>query len=86
MGLVQKVLDLKRGESSAFRGDISAVIYLMKRCSGLSKRERQISFGRLHYSAMTKTCTRQELEMKRAKKLRKVIQKGTSNVNGLSPK
>ena len=55
-------------------------IYVMKRYSGLSNREVAERFGGLHYSAVTKTCTRLEQEMKGDKKLRKVIQEVMSNV------
>jgi chromosomal replication initiation ATPase DnaA len=48
-------------------------IYVMKTYSGLSNREMAEQFGGLHYSAVKKTCTRLELEMKGDRELRKVI-------------
>ena len=57
-------------------------LYVMKRYSGLSNREVAKQFGGLHYSAVTKTCTRLEIEMRGDKKLRKVklpaLQRGAS--------
>lgn len=55
-------------------------IYMMKRYSGLSNCEVAEHFGGLHYSAVTKTCTRLALSMDRNKELRKHIQAIMSKV------
>jgi putative transposase len=55
-------------------------IYVMKRYSGLSNGEVAKRFGALHYSAVTKVCARLEVEMKKDKGLRKVVEEVMSNV------
>jgi putative transposase len=55
-------------------------IYVMKRYSGLGNRDVGKQFGGLHYSAVTKTCTRVEKEMTKDRRLEKVVQEIMSNV------
>jgi len=52
----------------------------MKRYSGLSNGEVAKRFGGLHYSAVTKTCTRLEMEMRKDRELREAVQGIMSNV------
>ena len=66
-----------RGRNKTAR---KVAIYLMKRYSGLSNLEAAKQFGGLHCSAVTKTCTRLELETKGDKRLQKVIREVMSKV------
>jgi putative transposase len=67
----------RRGRNKEAR---KVAIYVMKRYSGLSNRRLAELFGVMHYSAVTKTCTRLEREMKKDRRLRKAVQEVMSNV------
>jgi hypothetical protein len=67
----------KRGRDKEAR---KVAIYVMKRYSGLSNRDIAKEFGGLHYTAVTKTCARLEVEMKRDRELRKAVQEVMSYV------
>jgi REP element-mobilizing transposase RayT len=67
----------KRGRNKTAR---KVAIYVMKRYSGLSNRDIAKEFGGVHYTAVTKTCARLEVEMKRDRKLRKAVQEVMSYV------
>lgn len=67
----------RRGRNKEAR---KVAIYVMKRSSGLGNRDIAKQFGGLHYSAVTKTCERLEIEMKNNEALRRVVQEIMSNV------
>jgi len=66
----------KRGENAAR----NAAMYIMKRYTGLGNNEIGAFFGGLHYSGVSKICTRLSIQMDKDKQLEQMVNEAISRI------
>jgi len=76
----QTSMKVLRNQKSRNNTAKKVAIYLIKRYSGLNNNEIGKLFGGVHYSAISKTSTRLEVEMENDEKLYKLVKDVMSNV------